>query len=367
MTLEVIKHRAGLKRLKAAIEGGRAVIGFVGGSITDGRPRHNWPEPVAAWLVDRYPFARFVIENAAIGATGSDLAVLRAQRDLIDRGCDIVFIEFAVNDNDTPTDRRMRTREGLIRKLLEGGGRDLVFVYTFCHDMYEAMMDGRMPASIAEFEQLADYYGAGSVWVGLHALRQVRRGLMRWEEWLPDGLHPTSRGSYAYAEAVIRYLEDELERQPGDAAWDAARAKALAQPLHPDHWGNAELLPLEAIRTRGPWTIRRWLYHAWIDQVLETAAVGAGFELDFEGRGVALAFDFGKTSAEFRWRIDGGEWRAETRERPDWVGPDGWFRLSVLTESLPPGPHRLELEVMHGSRPDCTGTNFRLALAAAIR
>lgn len=367
MTLEVIKHRAGLKRLKAAIEGGRAVIGFVGGSITDGRPRHNWPEPVSAWLVDRYPFARFVIENAAIGATGSDLAVLRAQRDLIDRGCDIVFIEFAVNDNDTPTDRRMRTREGLIRKLLEGGGRDLVFVYTFCHDMYEAMMDGRMPASIAEFEQLADYYGAGSVWVGLHALRQVRRGLMRWEEWLPDGLHPTSRGSYAYAEAVIRYLEDELERQPGDAAWDAARAKALAQPLHPDHWGNAELLLLEAIRTRGPWTIRRWLYHAWIDQVLETAAVGAGFELDFEGRGVALAFDFGKTSAEFRWRIDGGEWRAETRERPDWVGPDGWFRLSVLTESLPPGPHRLELEVIHGSRPDCTGTNFRLALAAAIR
>ena len=73
--------------------------------------------------------------------------------DLIDRGCDIVFIEFAVNDNDA--DRPADADAGRAHPQAAGRRRPgSVFVYTFCHDMYEAMMDGRMPASIAEFEEL---------------------------------------------------------------------------------------------------------------------------------------------------------------------------------------------------------------------
>lgn len=367
MANQVHQHRAGLTRLRAKLAEGRATIGFIGGSITDARPRHNWPEPVIAWLVDKYPEVRFSVENAAIGATGSDLAVWRAERDLIDRGCDIVFVDYAVNDNETPTARRMATREGLLRKLLAGAGRDVVLVHTFSQDMYGPMMAGSMPASIAELEQLGEHYGIGSVWMGLHALEQVKRGLLRWEEWLPDGLHPTSRGSYAYAEAVIGYLTAELfERQP-DTAWEDVRRKGMREPLQPDHWGEAERLPLEAVETEGPWTIRRWPYYEWIDRILETPAVGAKLAFDFEGRGVALGFDFGKTSAEFRWRINGGEWVEERRDRPDWVGADGWFRLSVLSDTLGTGRRRFELETFHGSGPGCTGTNFRLGLVGIIR
>src|SRR5690606_1319664 len=123
--------------------------------------RHNWPEPVTAWLVDAYPNVRFSVENAAIGATGSDLAVLRAKRDLIDRGCDIVFIDYAVNDEGTETDRRMRTREGLLRKLRAEGRCDIVLVHTYSANMYEAMMNGEQPDTVRELEQLAEHYDAG--------------------------------------------------------------------------------------------------------------------------------------------------------------------------------------------------------------
>ncbi|HEX2948401.1 MAG TPA: hypothetical protein VHV83_02335, partial [Armatimonadota bacterium] len=61
---------------------------------------------------------------------------------------------------------------------------------------------GQMPASIREFEELADHYGIPSVWMGLHAFNDVKAGRMRWEEWLPDGLHPQDRGSYSYAQSV---------------------------------------------------------------------------------------------------------------------------------------------------------------------
>ncbi|MCL6444234.1 MAG: SGNH/GDSL hydrolase family protein, partial [Alicyclobacillus sp.] len=174
---------------------GRLTVGFIGGSITDARPGHNWPEGVLAWLVERYPNVRIVVENAAIGATGSDLAVFRADRDLVRHNCDLVFVEFAVNDMGLAAERRYRTREGLLRKILKSGRTDVVVVYTYAQDMYEDMMHNRVPASIAEFEELAAHYGLPSVWMGLYALDEVKRGRMKWEEWLPDGLHPTQRGS----------------------------------------------------------------------------------------------------------------------------------------------------------------------------
>jgi hypothetical protein len=356
-------------------------IGFIGGSITDARPRHNWPEAVTAWFVETFPNASITVENAAIGATGSELAVFRAERDLINRGCDIVFVEFAVNDKDEVPDKRMRTREGLIRKLLEDQNRDLVLTYTYSQDMYTPMLEGRTPDTIADFERLAEHYGISSVWMGLYAMEEVKKGRMRWEEWLPDGLHPTSRGSLSYAHSVIAYLgaernryDAEAERERDDAETERKRdgtqtvgPSTLPEPLHPLHWGNAYRLPLSSLVTEGPWVLKRWPHYAWIDQVLETAAIGAKLRFAFEGRGLSLGFDFGKTSAEFRYRLDEGDWVTVRRERPAWVGDDGWYRVSFLGDDWPPGSHLLELEVTHGNSPDCRGTNFRLAHVGVIR
>jgi hypothetical protein len=366
MKQTIWNHRRNLCSTLRKLEEGKLTIGFIGGSITDSRPRHNWPEPVIAWFVETFPKSRIVVENAAIGATGSDLAVFRAQRDLIDRGCNLIFIDYAVNDKDEPSEKRFRTREGLVRKLLAGEDRDLIFVYTYSQDMFQVMMSGGIPDSIREFEELAGYYGIGSVWMGLYALEEVKKGRMRWEEWLPDGLHPTSRGSMSYGQSVIAFLKKEMKRAY-ETKWDDVRAAAMAKPLNPHNWEATSHIPFDEIHTEGPWTIRRWPYYEWIDQVLETAAVGAKLSFEFHGRGLALGFDFGKTSAEFRYRIDGGEWKTEELERPDWVSDEGWYRLCFLGDELDMGRHEFELEVIHGNRPECKGTNFRLAKVGIIR
>ncbi|PWW07444.1 hypothetical protein DFQ01_102338 [Paenibacillus cellulosilyticus] len=364
MELQVWNHRGNLANTKRAIAEGELTLGFIGGSITDARPRHNWPEPVIAWFVDTYPGVRIVVENAAIGATGSDLAVFRAKRDLIDRGCHIVFVDYAVNDNDVPTERRTRTREGLLRQLLADGERDVVLAHTFSQDMYEPMMAGEQPSSVAELEALAEHYSIGSVWMGLYAMRQVQRGLMRWEEWLPDNLHPTNRGSLAYGESVIRYLKQELAADK--VLTESRAARTLIEPINSLHWGNAVTMPLTAALTEGPWTIRRWPYYEWVDRVLDTTAPGARLTIPFEGRGIALAIDFGKATAEIRYRLDGGEWRVYELERPDWNGNDGWLRLLTISDELTVGEHQLELETFLGSGTNNKGTNLRLAIIGII-
>jgi len=362
--MQVYHHRCGLQRTRQCLQAGHLTVGFIGGSITDGRASHNWPEPVSRWLVERFPGARIQVENAAIGATGSDLAVFRAQRDLIDRGCDLVFIEFAVNDFGEPAIKRRRTREGLIRKLLAGEGRDLVLVYTYMQDMYAEMSAGVVPASIAEFEALGEHYGIGSVWMGLHALQEVQAGRMRWQEWLPDGLHPQHLGSLSYAQSVIAFLERELITAPSVQALPAGEQRPV--PLDPLHWEGATQVPFSAVQLEGPWIVRRWLLNPWMDLVLDTAAPGARLSFALKGRALAMGFDFGATSAEFRYRIDGGEWQTSLRDRPAWCGPEGWYRLTVLADDLPPTRHEVELEVIHGNRPECTGTDFRLALIGVV-
>lgn len=363
MNNQIWKHRTPLHKTLEAIKSGKLTIGFIGGSITDARVRHNWPEPVIAWLKEHFPQVQLFVENAAIGATGSELAVFRVERDLIERHCDLVFVDYSVNDDGEASEKRMCTREGLLRKLLADGNTDVVVVHTFCQAFYRDMIAGHNPASIAEFEALAEHYKIGSINMGLYAFEEVRLGRMRWEEWLPDGLHPTERGSLSYAHSVIAFLEKELW---GSDNFVKTEELHIPSPLNPNHWENASILPLEEVQTTGPWVIRRWPHLEWMDQVLETSAVGAKLKFSFVGSGLTLGFDFGTTSSELRYRLDHGPWKQSVRDRPDWCGTDGWYRMLTIAEGLPHGLHEFEMEVVHGNTPDCKGTNCRLALIGII-
>jgi hypothetical protein len=342
-------------------------IGFLGGSITDQRTGKRWSEDVVAWFSRRFSGVRLIVENAAISATGSNLAVFRAARDIIDRRCDLVFVEYAVNDNHEPPLRYRRSREGLLRQLL-AEPRDVVLVYTHRKEFYPDMLAGRVPPSIADFEALGAHYRLSSVWAGLHALREVEAGLLRWEEWLPDGLHPEARGSLAYAESVVAVLRSGLvDPCVGSVVSAAPAGDALPAPLDPLCWEKVSLIPFASITRSGPWTERRHESSGWIDQVLFCTAPGATLSARFDGRGLVAGFDFGKNSGEFRWRIDGGEWRVSERARDWWVGDSGWFRPSVLAEDLEPGSHVLEFETRRGVRDECKGCTTALAFLGVIQ
>lgn len=364
MSLEIYKHRSGLPKLIEALKKGTVTLGFIGGSITDADPYKRWPEYVIGWFEKTFPNVRIYVENAAIGATGSDLAVFRAERDIINRNCDVVFVEYAVNDNDEPSEKRMRTREGLIRKLLKEQV-DLVLTYTYCQEMYESLMKDELPDTVKQFEELAEHYRIGSVYMGLYALEEVRSGMMRWEEWVPDGLHPDERGSSVYAQSVSNFLQEELIDKPNLNG--VPFGKNIPQAINKNNWESTYKIPFSEISLKGPWAVRRWRSQNMIDQVLATAAVGAKLSFEFKGRGLSLACDFGKTAAEFCYRLDGGEWIETKRERPDWVGDQGWFKIENLYDDLENKTHNFELEVVHGNRAECKGTNFRLIFVGVIQ
>jgi hypothetical protein len=361
--LPVLRHRRPLARSLAAARGGALTVGFLGGSITAPKTGTRWPEPFVGWLLQRFPGLRLTVENAALGATGSDLGACRAGPALTARGCDLVFVEYAVNDFGTPTARRDRTREGLLRQLVAAGA-DVVLVHTFCAEMLPDLEAGRVPPSVAEFEALAEHYGLGSVWVGLHAWTEVRRGLMTWEDWLPDGLHPEQRGSLSYAQAVIAFCEAEIGGASGSGAW--LGRPALPAARHAGCWERVEALPLEVAERTGPWGLHRWFTCLGMDRALHATVPGAALRIPFTGRGLVVGFDFGRLSSEVRHRVDGGEWRQTQRDRPAWCGDSGWFRPLVVADDLPVAAHVLELEAVAVPVPQGCGTRTTIGLLAAL-
>jgi hypothetical protein len=360
----VARRRAPLSHTRAALARGRLGVGFLGGSITAPQARNCWAESFGAWLSQAHPEIRLTLTNAALGATGSDLAVFRVQAEIIQRGCDLVLVEYAVNDFDQPTARRQRTREGLLRQLAEAPC-DVVLVHTFRSEMLAEMDAGRVPASIAEFEVLAGHYGLNSIWMGLASLREVRRGLMTMADWLPDGLHPGPQGSLSYARSVIAALASEFSADP--AGVEAPRSAARPEPLDAGSWEHVELVPLGEAERHGPWTLGAWPSCPGMTVALHTSAPAAGLRFGFNGRGLVLGFDFGRDSGEVRFRLDGGPWRETRRARPDWVGASGWFRPEVIADDLPPGRHRFELATVHRAAALGGGTETTLGFLGVIK
>ena len=356
MLTDYIRARRPLWHYAQALKRGKLTVGFVGGSITEPSHGQRWSDKLVDDIIYTHPGLTVNVENAAKGATGSLSAIFRVDRDVLPYDCDIVFVETAVNDDP---EARGACREGLIRKLLADGRFDVVLVYTYCYDFYKAFLNRELPDSIRDWEQLAERYQVPAVFSGLHAFDTLCDGYLRYEEWLPDGLHPQQAGSRVYAEPIARLLADNENAEP-------AAPVALPSPLYENHWGRSYILPWEKVTRVGPWRLTHCRRFPTVDYILYTASVRASLSFDFEGRGIVLRTNLNKLAAGCEWRVDGGEWKSTCDPLPDWgKNATDWVDEELLTDSLPDGVHHFELKVMF--REGNVGTNFELCTIGVVR
>lgn len=105
--------------MKKAMAGEDITVGFLGGSITQGRlsstPKTCYAYLVYQWWCNTFPQSNITYVNAGIGGTTSQFGVARADSDLLSKDIDFTVVEFSVNDDDNP--HFLETYEGLIRKI----------------------------------------------------------------------------------------------------------------------------------------------------------------------------------------------------------------------------------------------------------
>jgi len=255
-----VRARGGLPNffLKAQTTGADVRIGYLGGSIT---AQKGWRVQTLAHFQKAYPQSTFTEINAAIGGTGSDLGVFRVQQDVLSKGPDLLFVEFAVNDGGADPQRIIRCMEGIVRQTWKANPKtDICFVYTLTESLSPAMLEGKLQRSASAMEKVADHYGIPSITLGMEVARLAKAGKLLWRAPLPktdadkaalgdkfvfaaDGVHPhDSTGQVLYTQAIVRSL-------PALAiANHAPTAHVNGSALDPANWERATLVPISAAK-----------------------------------------------------------------------------------------------------------------------
>jgi hypothetical protein len=119
-------------------------VAFIGGSITE---MDGYRPMVCRWLQQRFPQTRFTFTQAGVASTCSTTGAFRLATDVLDKGpVDLLFIEFAVNDDqDAAHSRRecIRGMEGIVRQCLARNPRmDLVIAYFVNPEMLATLHAG---------------------------------------------------------------------------------------------------------------------------------------------------------------------------------------------------------------------------------
>jgi lysophospholipase L1-like esterase len=336
--------------LLKAQRGEKVVLGFLGGSITQGAwattPEHRWVNHVADWWRQTFPQAQFELVNAGIGATGSDIGAFRVQRDLLSHQPDFVMVDFAVNDLDKHA--CLETMEGVTRRILSAPNQPAL--------LYMFLMNN-------EGGNLQDWHAMIGRHYGLPMLSfrdaywpEIQSGRMAWHEIIKDEVHPNDHGHEVCAGLVTHYLNEVRRTLPRKVA---AATASLPAPLISDLFARTQILNAEGLKpTRHEhWQVTepiQYFGRGW-----QAEQPGDVLEFEVTGEAVGLIYQL----------VNGPMGRAEAQvdQQPP-VKLEGWFeptwgavnKYVEVARNLRPGKHMLRITILPEKAAQSAGHRFQV-------
>jgi lysophospholipase L1-like esterase len=336
---------------------------FFGGSLTWGA---NASDPnrtserglMMKYLRERYPRTPFHFVDAAIGGTGSTLAIFRVDRDVLSYDPDLVFLDFTANDGlfdrDVPT---LMAYETLVRRMVSRGIPVCQVFYGFKWSYSKAATLAHMHRYQSHLKIAAAYHtGVADTLPGLCEL--VAEGKESVDVmWPIDGAHP---GDHGY-EVFFRFVREGFEQA-------MAEGRICTVPEKPvfGAFSRVERIRLSEHLPEG-WTKERtfrtslWfdgLSSRWMDDVAVCDARNRDqvkpLRMEFDGTLVGLFGEANQDGLSFRVRIDGEPvpYQPDKKKpaKPTWptstarFGTGNLFFWRLLARDLAPGKHVLEVE-----------------------
>ncbi len=350
--MKIVTLRSGLPESIAKFtRGGRAEVGFLGGSITEMRGYSTLTEQS---LAERFPRCEFVFTNAGMSSTCSDTGAFRLGNDLL-AGCklDLLFVEFAVNDNQDghlSAAESIRAMEGIVRQLRRSNPRaEAVFLYCANESHNAVYAAGGTPEEIRAHERVARYYGIPAVNFALDVATRLKAGEFDWERDF-GGVHPAPFGARIYSRDII-------------ALFEAAAAKRLP------HWRTphalldshsliyGKLLPVTGLPCGGDWRVetpdwnklRGEIRPQFEHRELYCAdAAGAETEIGFSGDCIGAFLLAGPDAGEVEFSIDGEPFRSRNL-RHRYSENLHYPRTEIFAAGLVGGEHRMRLRLKSGA------------------
>lgn len=306
-----------------ALQGSPLRYVAIGGSIT--QAGNGW---IGDWLRQQFPKSAVVTVNSGMSATGSELGVFRAPRDIIAHDPDLVAIEFCVNDANLDDEEAIRSMETLVVRLKSLPHPPAIVIL-------EAAAQGGV--NLARHRKVARHYGLLEVDLQDAMDRHLKETNQPWSAFYNDTVHPNDAGHAFYAEVIEKSLQpfvDAARKNPTMPTTNAPLPFPLStKPLLVDT--RMVLLSGYAGWKREPSPPFWW--SIFFSGLLAADAPGDSLVFPFRGTTVGLFYAMDKTYGSFYASVDGGtpqEIRTNTR---------GGYSYCIAGRELPGAEHRLEV------------------------
>jgi len=301
---------------RRARAGAHLNVVFFGASLTWGAnasdpQRTSYRANVARRFEEHYPDAHFRFFDAAIGGTGSQLAVFRLERDVLRHHPDLVFLDFTANDEITLADpETLSSYESLMRRIITQANAPVVqMIIPFEWNVRQGNLDAfkRRTAHL----QLSRAYGTAVGDAVSLAIDRVRTGVMPIEKlWPIDGAHPGDAGYDLISDAAWKAYSDGVSRNLichapdkmiyADTYMTSLRSPLSALPSLPSGWSVGQPNRVSAYYDM--------LMSRWLDSEVVASYKGSNpqpLKLRFHG---SMAMVFGEGTMQtgrYRVTVDG--------------------------------------------------------------
>ena len=271
--------------MKRAANGESLVIGFLGGSITQGSlsstPKTCYAYLVYEWWKKSFSNAAFSFVNGGIGGTTSHYGGARAWKDVLCYRPDIVTVDFSVNDD--ANEFFEETYEGTLRRLLAAPSAPAVVVLN--NVFYDTGKNAQN-----YHNRIADHYGIPHVSIKDTVYPDVESGKIVRADITPDNLHPNDKGHRLVADEICKLLDSiKAEMEEETIAGENIEGKSTKTEA-------SVLLP-------APLTENAY-EHSRLIQIQDNEAILDGFLVDpIEKKGMLDIFKNGWTAAHTNDKI----------------------------------------------------------------
>lgn len=271
--------------MKRAANGESLVIGFLGGSITQGSlsstPKTCYAYLVYEWWKKSFPNAAFSFVNGGIGGTTSHYGGARAWKDVLRYRPDIVTVDFSVNDD--ANEFFEETYEGTLRRLLAAPYSPAVVVLNnVFYDTGKNAQDYH--------NRIADHYGIPHVSIKDIVYPDVESGKIVRADITPDNLHPNDKGHRLVADEICKLL-------------DSIKAEVEEETIAGENIEGKSTKTEASVLLPAPLTENAY-EHSRLIQIQDNEAILDGFLVDpIEKKGMLDIFKNGWTAAHTNDKI----------------------------------------------------------------
>jgi lysophospholipase L1-like esterase len=328
---------------------GKGRVAFIGGSITE---MDGYRPMVCESLKKRFPKTEFDFIAAGISSTCSTTGAFRLETDVLSKGpIDLLFVEFAVNDDQDAHHSRencIRGLEGILQHARKSNpAMDIVVTFFVNEGMIETYNKGGVPLSVEAHESVAKRHNISTIHLGKEVATQIRDGHLSWKQF--GGVHPAPFGNAICA----RMIDDLLNRMWVGPVADAIKPHPAQPAIDPLSYHNGRFMAPSRATLKEGWTLgvpdwkslpggKRQRFNSL--DILAATTPGAELILDFEGTAVGAFVLAGPDAGTVEATIDNAKSISIDLYHAYSKGLH-YPRTVMFGNDLAPGKHRLVLKV----------------------